>query len=96
MLFRSISHFVRFFGYSPNEALQCATRVGADLMGMKDELGQIREGFLADMLLVRGDVLADVSLLEHRDNIAMVMTDGRIWKDPRRHIAREALPLAAE
>lgn len=93
---RDISHFVRFFGYSPIEALQCATRVGADLMGMKDELGQIREGFLADLLLVRGDVVADVGLLEHQANIAMVMTDGRIWKDPRRDIKREALPLAAE
>jgi len=93
---RDISHFVRFFGYSPIEALQCATKVGADLMGMKDELGQVREGFLADLLLVRGDAVADVSLLEHKENIAMVMTDGRLWKDPRRHIQREALPLAAE
>jgi imidazolonepropionase-like amidohydrolase len=93
---RDISHFVRFFGYSPNEALQCATRVGADLMGMKDELGQVREGFLADLLLVRGDVLADVSLLEKQENIAMVMTDGRLWKDPRRTFKREPLPLAAE
>ena len=65
-------------------------------LGMKDELGQVREGFLADLLLVRGDAVADVSLLEHKENIAMVMTDGRIWKDPRRHIQREALPLAAE
>lgn len=93
---RDIHHFVRFFGYSPNEALQCATRVGADLMGMKDELGQVRPGFLADLLLVRGDVLADVSLLQHQDNIAMVMTDGRIWKDPRKALKREPLPLAAE
>lgn len=93
---RDIHHFVRFFGYSPNEALQCATRVGADLMGMKDELGQVRPGFLADLLLVRGDVLADVSLLQHQDNIAMVMTDGRIWKDPRKAQKREPLPLAAE
>lgn len=91
---RDIGHFVRFFGYSPNEALQCATRVGADLMGMKDELGQVRDGFLADLLLVRGDVLADVSLLEHQENIAMVMTDGRLWKDPRRSFKREPLPLA--
>jgi imidazolonepropionase-like amidohydrolase len=93
---RDISHFVRFFGYSPNEALQCATRVGADLMGMKGELGEVREGYLADLLLVRGDVLADVSLLEKQENLAMVMTDGRLWKDPRRVFKREPLPLAAE
>lgn len=93
---RDIHHFVRFFGYSPIEALQCATRVGADLMGMKHELGLVKEGFLADLLLVRGDPVADVTLLQHQENLAMVMTDGRLWKDPRRHIAREKLPLAAE
>jgi len=93
---RDIHHFVRFFGYSPIEALQCATKVGADLMGMKDELGQVREGFLADLLLVRGDAVADVTLLQDKDKLAMVMTDGRLWKDPRRNIQREALPLAAE
>lgn len=93
---RDIHHFVRFFGYSPNEALQCATRVGADLMGLKGECGEVREGYLADLLLVKGDVVADVSLLQDKDNIAMVMTDGRLWKDPRKGTAREPLPLAAE
>ncbi|HYZ32725.1 MAG TPA: amidohydrolase family protein [Crenalkalicoccus sp.] len=93
---RDIHHFVRFFGYSPIEALQCATTVGADLMGMKHELGLVKEGYLADLLLVRGDPTQDVTLLQHRENLAMVMTDGRLWKDPRREIAREPLPLAAE
>jgi imidazolonepropionase-like amidohydrolase len=93
---RDISHFVRFFGYSPIEALQCATAVGADLMQMKDELGLVKEGYLADLLLVRGDVTKDVTLLQDKDNLAMVMTDGRLWKDPRKQVAREPLPLAAE
>jgi len=93
---RDIHHFVRFFGYSNIEALQCATAIGADLMQMKHELGLVKEGFLADLLLVRGDVTKDVTLLQHKENLAMVMTDGRVWKDPRKHIAREPLPLAAE
>ncbi len=80
---RDIEHFVRYFGYSPVEALKCATTIGAQLMGMGDELGQIREGFLADLLLVRGDVTQDVSLVQDRDNLAMIMKDGAIWKDPR-------------
>ena len=49
---RDIGHFVKFFGYSPAEALKCATSVGGDLMGHKGELGIIREGALADLLLV--------------------------------------------
>src|SRR5580698_879496 len=55
---RDIGHFVKFFGYSPAEALKCATAVGGDLMGLKGELGVIKEGALADILLVDGNPLA--------------------------------------
>ena len=81
---RDISHFVEFFGYSPAEALRCATIVGQDLMGMADELGTVADGKLADLLLVRGNPLADVSILQHRDSFAMIMKDGVLYKDPRR------------
>lgn len=80
---RDIEHFVRYFGYSPAEALRCATHVGAELMGRSDELGLVKEGYLADLLLVRGDVVEDVSLLQKQDNLAMIMKDGVAWKDPR-------------
>ncbi len=45
---RDIGHFVKFFGYSPAEALKCATAVGGDLMGMKGELGVIKDGAVAE------------------------------------------------
>ena len=80
---RDIEHFVRYFGYSPVEALRCATVVGAELMGLGGEAGRVREGFLADLLLVRGDPTRDVALLQDRDNLAMIMKDGFLYKDPR-------------
>ncbi|MEM8915210.1 MAG: amidohydrolase family protein, partial [Pseudomonadota bacterium] len=80
---RDIEHFVRYFGYSPVEALRCATVIGAQLMGMGDEIGRVKEGYLADLLLVRGDVTKDVSLVQKQDNLAMIMKDGTAWKDPR-------------
>ena len=80
---RDIEHFVRWFGYSPADALRCATVVGAELMGMAGELGRVKEGCLADLLLVRGDPVKDVSLVQDRDNLAMIMKDGVIYKDPR-------------
>lgn len=80
---RDLEHFVRYFGFSPEEALRSATVIGAQLMGMADELGKVKEGYLADLLLVRGDVTRDVSLVQHRDNLAMIMKDGVLWKDPR-------------
>ena len=80
---RDIEHFVRYFGYSPADALRCATVVGAELMGFAGELGKVKEGYLADLLLVRGDPVKDVSLVQDRDNLAMIMKDGAICKDPR-------------
>ena len=93
---RDIEHFVRYFGYSPVEALKCATHVGAQLMQMEDQIGQVKEGFLADLLLVKGDVTKDVSLVQHQDNLSMIMKDGVMFKDPRSGINARGLINAAE
>ena len=81
---RDIGHFVKFFGYTPAEALKCATAVGGDLMGLKGELGVIRKGALADLLLVDGDPLKDQSILVGPSRLSMIMKDGRMHKDPRK------------
>jgi imidazolonepropionase-like amidohydrolase len=59
-----------------------------------DELGQVKEGWLADLLLVDGDPLKDLSLLVGPDHLAMIMKDGRMHKDPRGY--RSAERIAAE
>lgn len=84
---RDIGHFVKFFGYTPAEALKCATAVGGDLMGHGGELGLIREGALADLLLVDGDPLIDQSVLVGPDRFVMIMKDGKFHRDPRRRLA---------
>jgi imidazolonepropionase-like amidohydrolase len=73
---RDLEHFVKLFGYSPTEALLSATKVGGELMAMGDELGQIKEGYLADLLLVRGNPVQDVGVLQHQHNLAMIMKNG--------------------
>lgn len=93
---RDIAHFVTYFGYAPHEALECATRIGAQLMGLGGEAGEVKQGFLADLLLVRGDPLADVSILQHRDSFAMIMKDGTLYKDPRAGSRMQAGLIAAE
>lgn len=93
---RDIEHFVTYFGYEPVEALKCATTVGQSLMGRSHDLGQVKEGFLADLLLVKGDVTKDVSLLQHQDNLSMIMKDGVMFKDPRSGIKADGLIRAAE
>lgn len=78
---RDLKHFVDMFGYSPSEALQCGTRIGGEVMWLGHELGQVREGFLADLLLVEGDPLADLSILVDEANLAVVMKEGELHKD---------------
>ena len=53
------------------------------------ELGEIKPGYLADLLLVDGDPSQDVTLLQDADNIVMIMKDGRYHKlpSPRRTAA---------
>lgn len=92
---RDISHFVEYFGYSPADALRSATIVGQALMGMADELGTVDAGKLADLLLVKGDPTADVSILQHRENLAMIMKDGVLYKDPRKEAPAAADHLVA-
>lgn len=93
---RDIEHFVKYFGYSSNEALRCATIVGAQLMGHGSELGEVKEGYLADLLLVKGNPLQDVSVMQHRENFAMIMKDGKLYKDPRNPNLAQAGLIAAE
>ncbi|MDE2403988.1 MAG: amidohydrolase family protein [Sphingomonadales bacterium] len=77
---RDIKHFVDFFGYSPAEALVCATRNGGRAMNAAGKLGTLEPGMLADLLLVDGDPLADVSILTDAARLALIMKDGAIHK----------------
>ncbi|HEX4765005.1 MAG TPA: amidohydrolase family protein [Lichenihabitans sp.] len=92
---RDIGHFVKFFGYTPAEALKCATIVGGELMGYGGELGLIREGALADLLLVDGNPLQDQSVLVGPDRFLMIMKDGRMHRDPGSRLGA-ARRIAAE
>jgi imidazolonepropionase-like amidohydrolase len=64
------------------EAIVGATRLGGEIMGMPGELGQVREGYLADLLLVDGDPLADLRILEDGARLLAIMKDGAFHKRP--------------
>jgi imidazolonepropionase-like amidohydrolase len=84
---RDLELFVTLFGYTPTEALLAATRDGAAMMGLGDQLGQLRPGWLADLIVVDGNPVEDVSILQDADRIQLVVKDGRI--------ARNDLPTSA-
>jgi len=73
---KEISFFVNYVGFTPLEALKCATKTGAEIMGRADEIGTLEEGKLADLLVVGGDVLSDIRLLENRSNFLAVIQGG--------------------
>jgi imidazolonepropionase-like amidohydrolase len=80
---RDLKFFVDYYGYTPAEALRCGTRNGGALMtmGSNEKLGEVKEGHLADLLLVDGDPLSDVSILLNPDRLAVIMKDGQIYKN---------------
>lgn len=64
-------------GLPAAEAIKAATVNAAEALGMSDRLGQIKPGYLADIIAVSGDPLSDVKLLS---NVGFVMKEGRIYK----------------
>jgi imidazolonepropionase-like amidohydrolase len=79
---RDLELFVKLFGWNPKEVLCAATQGGAALMGMADNLGEVREGFLADLLLVRDDPVRHIEMLREPNNLLAVMQDGKFHKAP--------------
>jgi imidazolonepropionase-like amidohydrolase len=78
---KDLEYFVKYLGMTPMEALISATRWGGQIMMCKD-LGEIREGWLADLLLVDGDPLANISILQDKSKLLAIMKDGQFAKPP--------------
>lgn len=73
---KELSFFVHYVGFTPLETIACATRNGAEIMGRGHEFGTLEAGKLADVLVVDGDVVADIRLLEDRSRFVAVMQGG--------------------
>jgi len=79
---RDLELFVDLLGFSPMETLVAATRLGGEIMGRGDELGQVKPGYLADLILVDGDPLTDIKCLQRQDALLAIVQDGRLHKAP--------------
>ena len=80
---RDFEHFTNYLGMKPYEILRAATHYGAQAFGAPDELGRIKPGYLADLLLIDGNPLADLTLFQDEANILMIMKDGAYHKPPQ-------------
>jgi imidazolonepropionase-like amidohydrolase len=74
-------HYLVEAGMTPMQALVAATRMGTTCMGLGDETGVLRVGMLADFLVVDGNPLQDVRILEDRQRLIMIVKDGMIYKN---------------
>ena len=63
------------------EALISATITNAELFGMERDIGTVEEGKLADLLVVEGNPLENIAVLQNRDNLRLIMKGGRVVKD---------------
>jgi imidazolonepropionase-like amidohydrolase len=79
---RDLQLFVEQLGYSPIEALVAVTKYGGQLFDMGDELGLLHDGYLADLLVVKGDPTTDVTLLQDAANITHIVQSGAFSKAP--------------
>ena len=64
------------YGMKPLEVLKSATSVNADVFGYAGQLGRIKQGLLADIIAVEGDVLQNISNVRH---VKFVMKDGKMY-----------------
>ena len=60
-------------GFHPLEVIEHATWNGARLLGMEDRLGKVREGFIADLLVVNGNPLENLKLLNPAGTDVMLL-----------------------
>jgi len=79
---RELTHLVKLVGYRPMDALVAATKLGAEAMRMQDKIGTLEPGKYADLLVVAGDPLQNIALLEDRRNITHIMKGGEFFRQP--------------
>jgi imidazolonepropionase-like amidohydrolase len=78
---RELGWFVKA-GMTPEQALQAATAGGAELLGMETRLGALRAGYLADIVAVEGDPLANIEVASGK--VRWVMKGGEVVVDRTR------------
>jgi imidazolonepropionase-like amidohydrolase len=74
-------------GLSTAEALMATTRVAAEAIGIQDRTGTLEPGKWADIILVQGDPLADIRVLQQAERITGVIKAGGVMKGTVRGIA---------
>ena len=65
-------------GLPPMDVIVAATKRGAEAMRMEEDLGTLEKGKWADMIVIDGDPIGDIKILQELENIKLVIKNGEI------------------
>ncbi|KAL4922146.1 hypothetical protein BDW62DRAFT_173012 [Aspergillus aurantiobrunneus] len=83
---RDLEHFTKLLGFTPHEAIISATYGVAKLFMRSHEMGQIKAGNFADCVLVDGDPLDDIAILQDHQKLNVILINGRVHKAGRKEL----------
>lgn len=75
-------------GLTPMQSIVATTKTAAECIRLGDKLGTLEPGKLADLLAVDGDPLTDIRVLQNRDKLALIMKDGKAFKNSISQLVR--------
>lgn len=81
---RDLAHFKNLLGFTAHEAIIAATYGVAKLFMRSHEMGQIKVGNFADCVLVDGNPLDEIEVLQDHDKLNIIVINGRVHKAGRK------------
>jgi len=67
-------------GFTPMDAIVATTKIASEVLGLEKRIGTLEKGKLADLIVVDGNPLEDITLLQKKDKILAIMKDGQFFK----------------
>ena len=67
-------------GFNPMEAIVATTKTASEVLGLEKKVGTLEKEKLADLVVLDGDPLKDITLLQRRDRLLAIMKEGRFYK----------------
>jgi len=67
-------------GLTPMEAIMATTKTASEVLGLGDKIGTLEEGKLADLIVMDGDPLKDITLFQKKEKILTIMKEGQFHK----------------